>query len=90
MDSESLCPNDLHVLAHQSIKTNVQMQQVKRANNLLIFIARGFQCRSKGIVLYPYLYCALAYCVQFWPHEKRTYKHRGSTVTIHQTDPGTS
>ena len=61
---------DLGVLVPQSPKVSMQMQQaVKKANGMLAFIARGFEYRSRDVLLQ--LYRALVrphrkYCVQFW------------------------
>ena len=46
---------DLGVLLHQSLKVSVQIQQaVKKANGMLAFIARGFEYRSRDVLLQLY------------------------------------
>ena len=61
---------DLGVLVHQSLKVSMQVQQaVKKANGMLAFIARGFEFRSKEVLLQLYRALVrphLEYCVQFW------------------------
>ena len=61
---------DLGVLVHQSLKVGMQVQQaVKKANGMLAFITRGFQYRSKEVLLQLYRALVrphLEYCVQFW------------------------
>ncbi len=61
---------DLGVLVHQSLKVSMQVQQaVKKANGMLAFIVRGFEYRSKDVLLQLYRALVrphLEYCVQFW------------------------
>eukprot|EP00061_Rhincodon_typus_P001093 g13688.t1 len=43
---------DLGVLVHQALKVSMQVQQaVKKANGMLAFIARGFEYRSRDVLL---------------------------------------
>ena len=61
---------DLGVLVHQSLKVSMQVQQaVKKANGMLAFIARGFEYRSRDVLLQlcrALLRPHLEYCAQFW------------------------
>ncbi|XP_062894859.1 uncharacterized protein LOC134341044 [Mobula hypostoma] len=61
---------DLGVIVHQSLKVGMQVQQVvKKANAMLAFIARGFEYRSREVLLQLYKALVrphLEYCVQFW------------------------
>ena len=58
------------MLVHQSLKVSMQVQQaVKKANGMLTFIVRGFEFRSKEVLLQLYRALVrphLEYCVQFW------------------------
>ena len=46
---------DLDVLVHQSLKVSMQVQQaVKKANGMLTFIARGFEYRSRDVLMQLY------------------------------------
>uniref|UniRef100_UPI00398ECED7 nucleotide-binding oligomerization domain-containing protein 1-like isoform X3 n=1 Tax=Pristiophorus japonicus TaxID=55135 RepID=UPI00398ECED7 len=57
-------------MVHQSLKVGMQVQQaVKKANGMLAFIARGFEYRSREVLLQLYRALVkphLEYCVQFW------------------------
>ena len=61
---------DLGVMVHQSLKVGMQVQQaVKKANGMLAFIAKGFEYRSREVLLQLYRVLVrphLEYCVQFW------------------------
>ncbi|XP_055492007.1 uncharacterized protein LOC129697443 [Leucoraja erinacea] len=59
---------DLGVMVHQLLKVDMQVQQVvKKANDMLAFIAKGFEYRSREVLLQLYLVRQyLEYCVQFW------------------------
>ena len=58
---------DLGVVVHQSLKVGMQVQQaVKKANGMLAFIARGFEYRSREVLLQLYKALVrphLEYCV---------------------------
>ena len=58
---------DLGVMVHQSLKVGMQVQQaVKEANGMLAFIAKGFEYRSRGVLLQLYRVLVrphLEYCV---------------------------
>ncbi|XP_055490631.1 uncharacterized protein LOC129696607 [Leucoraja erinacea] len=57
---------DLGVMVHQSLKVGMQVQQaVKKANGMLAFIAKGFEYRSREVLL-QLVRPHLEYCVQFW------------------------
>ena len=55
---------------NQSLKVSMQVQQVvKKANGMLAFIVRGFEYRSRDVLLQLYRALVrphLEYCVQFW------------------------
>ena len=61
---------DLGAMVHQSLKVGMQVQQaVKKANGMLAFIAKGFEYRSREVLLQLYRVLVrphLEYCVQFW------------------------
>ena len=61
---------DLGVLVHQSLKVSMQVQQVvKKASGILACIVRGFEYRSRDVLLQLYRALVrkhLEYCVQFW------------------------
>ena len=61
---------DLGVMVEQSLKVGILVQQaVRKANGMLAFIARGFEFRSKNVLLQLYRALVkphLEYCVQFW------------------------
>ena len=61
---------DLGVLVHSSLMVSMQVQQaIKKANGMLAFIARGFEYRSRDVLLQLHMALVrphLEYCVQFW------------------------
>ena len=61
---------DLGVMVHQTLKVGMQVQQaVKKANGMLAFIAKGFEYRSREVLLQLYRVLVRPhqeYCVQFW------------------------
>ena len=43
---------DLGVMVHQSLKVGMQVQQaVKKANGMLAFLAKGFEYKSREVLL---------------------------------------
>jgi len=79
----------LGVLVHQSLKVSMQVQQaVKKANDMLAFIARGFVYRSRDVLLQVYRALVrphLEYCVQLKPGCSCS---RGSAAKVYQADSG--
>uniref|UniRef100_A0A4W3J4I1 Reverse transcriptase domain-containing protein n=1 Tax=Callorhinchus milii TaxID=7868 RepID=A0A4W3J4I1_CALMI len=69
LDSVSV-QRDLGVLAHQSQKVSMQVQQATRkANGILAFIAKGLEYKSREVLLQVYKALVrphLEYYVQFW------------------------
>eukprot|EP00061_Rhincodon_typus_P011639 g36811.t1 len=52
---EDSVQQDLGVLVHQLLKVSMQVQQtVKKENSTLAFIARGFDYRSRDVLLQLY------------------------------------
>ena len=82
---------DLGVMVHQSLKVGMQVQQaVKKANGMLAFIAKGFDYRSREVLLQLYRVLVrphLEYCVQFWsPNLRKGHScNRGGSEKVHQT-----
>ena len=70
IEFESESESDQGVMVHQSSKVSRQVQQaVKKANGMLAFIAKGFEYRSREVLLQLYRVLVrphLEYCVQFW------------------------
>ena len=79
-------------MVEESLKVGMQVQQaVRKANGMLAFIARGFEYRSKDVLLQlyralvePHLEC----CVQFWsPSLRKDHSsYCGCPAKVHQTD----
>eukprot|EP00061_Rhincodon_typus_P001620 g15291.t1 len=66
---------DLGVHVHSSLKAATQVDRVKKACDVLAFINRGIEFKSRDVILQLYKSLVrphLEYCVQFWsPHYRK-------------------